>query len=797
MKFPLSWLKEYVDTELPPQQIAKILTMAGIEVDSIEHAATGFEKVVVGYVLAVAPHPNADKLCVAEVTDGIEKYQVVCGAPNCRPGIKTALALIGASVTLPGGEQLKIKKSKIRAVESFGMLCSGVELGLTQESEGILEFADHLQVGADLAEIYSDTIFEVSLTPNLSHAASLIGIARELSAATGATLKIPVISVNEEQRTTQDLIKVQVDDAIDCPRYTCRVAENIKVIQSPEWLKKRLLACGIRPVHVAVDITNYVLMETGQPLHAFDLDQIDGNQLIVRKAYKNESLQTLDGKNRALTDKMLVIAGSSYPLAIAGVMGGSNSEVKDSTKRFLFESAYFFPTSIRRTSKALALSTDSSKRFERGVDPNGVIAALDRAMMLLQEITQAQVLKTAINIQSHAFNPLEIKCRLARVNAILGTKIGLSELEAIFKRLGFKTKEDELTLLVSVPTFRVDITQEIDLIEEVARIVGYDNIPRRQAIHQSSIIPENPLFHFERDIRRRLIAEGLQEFETCDLIGPSLCSIAPETKLPPEAIIQVRNPTSVEQSILRTSLLQGLLQVVKFNYDRENHDVSGFEVGRVHLKNDGHYQEPSVVGIILTGKNRPHHISPKANEIDFYDLKGIIENLLDGLNLRRYTFRFAHVDTFHSGRQALIQVDGLDVGILGEIHPSIQRSLDVPQRIYFAEINLVDLLKAKRGDLKMRPISLYPSSERDWTLTVQEAMPVQQLMGSIQHIPSKLLEDVSLIDVFRSDQVGRDLKNITLHFVYRDKNKTVSQEEVDAEHTRIISTAKQMLEGST
>ena len=795
MKFPLSWLKEYIDIELPPQQIAKILTQSGLEVDSIENDAMNFTNVVIGHVLEVEPHPNADKLRVAQVTDGFETFQVVCGAPNCSKGMKTAFARMGATLKTPEGEIFKIKKSKIRGVESFGMLCSGTELGISKDAEGIIEFAEHLNVGADVGDLYSDPIFEISLTPNLNHASSLIGVARELSAATGLPLKMPKIKVKESERSAKDFIKIDIQDKDACPLYKARVVEGLTPVESPEWLKKRLVACGLRPSFPAVDVTNYVLLEMGQPLHAFNLDAIDGAEVSVRQANPHERLTTLDGKERQLTENMLLIADSKKGLAVAGVMGGENSEVKENTGRILIESAYFLPSSIRKTSKTLGLSTDASRRFERGVDPNGIQIALDRAASLLEEIFGAEVLNGVIQAGSKEFPEATIKCRLSKVNGLLGIKLSLSEMESHLERLGFKTEsEGEDALLVTVPTYRVDVTAEVDLIEEVARMVGYDNIPRIASRYHSTSLPNNPLYEFEREVRERLIGEGLQEFLTCNLIGPSMLETVPDPKISKEGIVHVINPTSIEQSILRTSHLQGLLHAVKFNRDHENDTIAAFEVGKVHFKADDKYQEPIIAGIVLAGKNKPYHHSPKPQAVDFYDLKGIIENLLEGLNIKRYSFRPSSIETFHTGRQALVQVDGIDVGSLGEIHPSIQRKLDIPERIYFAELNLTDLMTAGRGDLKMRPLSQYPCSERDWTVTLPLSIPVEQITASIQRIPSKLLEEVSLVDIFQSEKIGLDVKNVTLHFVYRDKTKTLSQEQVDEEHARIIKTATKMID---
>lgn len=806
MKILLSWLKNYVDLELPPQQIAKALTLAGIEVDSIESVGSGFKKVVVAKVLEVSPHPNAEMLVVAKVTDGVEEYQIVCGDTKCRAGMKTALALIGAELTLPKEgekgelstltETVKIKKTKLRGVDSYGMLCSASELGIASESDGIIEFAESMKVGSDVAALYSDTIFELSFTPNLNYAASVIGVAKELSAITGAKFKTPnhpKVLENPSWKIS-DEVTLSLLDTKDVGKFSLRLVKGLKDKVTPEWMAKRLLASGIRPIHLAVDVTNYVLLETGQPLHAFDFDSINPKEIIVRKALKGESLLTLDGKLRTLNESMVVVADGKKALSIAGIMGGKHSEVTSHTSRVLLEAAYFTPEVIRKGSKTLGLISDSSKKFERGIDPNGVLIALDRAAALLQEIAGAEVATGILLEETKKFEPKKITCRVSRVNQILGTKLSLSEVESAFNRLSFKVEnEGEEALLVTVPTYRVDVLQEIDLIEEVARIIGYDNIPRQPSKFSSSTIKHTPLFEFEREVRERLIGTGLQEFLNCDLIGDALLAIAKDPKTPEKSVVKVLNPVSIEQSVLRTSLLQGLLQNVKHNADRESQDIAAFEVGRVHFKVDDYYLEPSVVGIVLSGQSRPYHFDPKPHPFDFLDLKGMIENLLIGLNIKRFTFRPSKLEIFHPGRQALIQVDGVDVGSLGEIHPNVQRKMDVAKRVFFAELSLSDLLLAKRAELQMRPLAVYPASKRDLTVTVEENLPFLQVLSAFQHIPSPLLERVSLVDIFRSEKLGPYLKNVTLNFVYRDKEKTVAQEEVDKEHARIVESAIKLL----
>jgi phenylalanyl-tRNA synthetase beta chain len=788
MRFPLSWLKEYISINRSPQAIAKILTMAGLEVESMETVLPSFSDVVVGKVLTVEKHPNADKLCVATVTDGKESYQVVCGAPNCRTGLKTAFARVGATLQDDGGKEFKVKKTKIRGVESSGMLCSTKELKLGDDQDGILEFEEEMSIGVDLAELHSDIIFEIGLTPNLGHCANLIGIARELSAATEEPIRYPEITLKEDHQVITELADVKVKDFAKCPRYACRVVKDVTLGPSPYWIQSRLIACGLRPINNVVDITNYVLLEMGQPLHAFDYDRLEGHQIVVRGAAEGERFITLDEKERLLTSQDLLICDQAKGVALAGVMGGRNSEVSNTTQNVLIESAYFQPSTIRKTSKRLGLQTDSSRRFERGCDPNQVLRSLDRAAMLMQRIAGGKVVKGVIDVKEHDFPEKTIHCRLNRINQILGTHLGISEVEGIFQRLGMPCKWDgQVAFSIKVPTYRADIQGEIDLIEEVGRVYGFDNITRAPSYYQSSSIPHTPLFLFEREMRSRLIAEGLQEFLTCDLIGPAQAEIVQDTIMPRDFTIQVLNPVSIEQSVLRTSLLPGLLNLVKYNFDHQNHQIGGFEVGRVHFKEGNQYKEQPVVGIVLTGHSQPHAWDQKSRDYDFYDLKGIIENVLREIGIEDFSFKPGTLSIFHSGRQAAIYVGSLEVGSMGEVHPTIQRKLDVPQRILFAELNLQDLFQVRQLGIKMKPLPIYPSSTRDWTVSLSEEIPIQDVFAMIHKSSSSLLEEVSLVDIYRSEKLGKNVKNVTFHFVYRDKEKTISQEAVDAEHARLTT----------
>lgn len=788
MRLPLSWIKEFVDVDLPAQEIAKVLTMAGLEVDSIEFVKPSFEKVVVGKVIEVSKHPEADKLVIAKVTDGTETYQVVCGAPNCQVGMKTALALIGAVLQEADGQSFKVKKSKIRGVESFGMLCSGKELRISDDEDGIIHFSSDVVEGNDVGALYADTIFEISLTPNLGHCASVLGVARELSAVLRKPLRYDPISVVEDSTIPIDKsIQVKVSDPTGCPRYAGRIVRNVKIGPSPEWLQRRLEKCGLRPINNVVDVTNYVLMEIGQPLHAFDYEKIVGQLIEVRRAQEGESFTTLDGKERNLIAEDLVICDGERPVALAGIMGGQNSEVDDATSFVFIESAFFNPSVIRRTSKRLGLQTDSSKRFERGCDPNMVTEAVDRAAALMQMVAHGTVASGTLDVKQTNFPQKQVECRLRRIETLLGIHLGVSEIEDIFHRLGFSSHwNGRDTFSVRVPTFRHDINSEVDLIEEVARVYGYQNIPQNPPRFHPSNIPHAPIYVFEQEARGRLMGLGLQEVITCDLIGPTLIDIVQDNSLPAEMVVHVVNPTSIEQSILRTTLLPGMLQTIKHNYDHQLSDVSIFEVGRIHYKKDDAYKEQSVAGIVLMGSSRPHHWDRKPQDWDFFDLKGMVESFLKLLNVNDVTFKSNTLNSLHPGRQAAIFVKDLEIGSMGEVHPEVMKRLDVPKRVYFAEINLHDLYKVQQKGQKAKDIPIYPGSERDWTITLKESLPISTVFDAIASTKSALLERVTLVDLYRSEKIGHGVKNATFRFVYRDPAKTISQTVVDGEHARIL-----------
>ena len=787
MKLPLSWFGEFFSVEESPEEIAEQLTKIGIEVDGIEQQRPSFQNVVVGKIESVQKHPNADKLALASVFDGTSHYSVVCGAPNCREGLKIAFAKPGAKLEDEKGKFFKIKKTKIRGIESYGMCCSENELGLSKNHDGIIELPQSFQAGFDLVSFYSEVIFDISLTPNLNHCASVRGIARELSIINPKMVETSRSALVESAHLIEDATSVKINDKEKCPRYACRVIKNVTIAPSPQWMQKRLIDSGLRPINNVVDITNYVLLELGHPLHAFDYDKLNKNKVIIRTAEEGEKFVTLDDVERVLNKEDLLICDGEKPVAIAGVMGGKNSEVSEKTETILLESAYFDPTSIRRTSKRLGLSTDSSKRFERGVDPNQALESLDRAAALIQKFAKGEIAKGIIDEKQTEFASKVVDCRLTRVNAVLGIQLALSELEGVFQKLDFSYASDNKGLFkVTIPTYRVDISEEIDLIEEAARVYGYENFPRTPELHHSSFLIHAPIFTFERDICSRLISEGLQQWLTCDLISPEQLELVREVIAEAENSVRVLNPVSIEQSVLRPSLMPGILQVVKNNYDKQNHNLAGFEVGRIHFKKDEKYIEQSVMALALTGKVQEHHWDQEPAEVDFFDLKGIVENVLESFSIKGVSLKVSNLKNFHPGRQAIFLADSREIGVIGELHPKILREMGIPQKIYFAELNLHDLFNLRGESSKMEEIPKYPGSERDWTITLDDKIVIQEIMNLIAKQQKKYLEKVSLLDVYKGDQVDKDKKNVTFRFFYRDSKKTIAQKAVDSEHQRII-----------
>lgn len=761
MYFPLSWIQEWVDvSDLSPAEIAEALTRGGIEVDSFAPKPLEFAGVCVAKVVDAKPHPEADNLRVATVFDGTETFQVVCGAKNCQKGLVTAFAKIGAVLG-----DLKIKKAKLRGVESQGMLCAAEELGLPGDSSGIMEL--DATVGIDLADLYGDVIFEVSLTPNLGHCTSIMGLARELCALFGRSMQEPVFKLVESGKSPS--VALSISDEKRCGRYAYRIVEGLKVGQSPDWLIKRLEACGVRSVNNVVDVTNYVMLERGQPLHAFDLGKIENNEIRIRSDLGEVELTTLDGEVRKVPAGTLLICDGKKPIAIAGLMGAANSEVDENTTTILIESACFSGRAVREASKMLQLRSEASGRFEKGVDPRGVLSALNRAASLIQSEAGGNISPLVEQVKIDV-TPCSITCHLKNINGLLGTHLSLGDVEEIFNGLQFQTRSDNNeTLIVTVPTFRRDISTETDLIEEVGRIYGYNNIAKRVMYIPPSTLQPSSMYLLEQQMRHRALGEGLTEMLSCNLIGPTDMPFVEDE----QALCKVMHPSSIDQSILRPSLLPSVMQAVKRNADYQVRSLSAFEIGRLHAKTAGGIEETTAIGLVLTGMNRPHHFDPKPSTVDFYDLKGVVENLIDGnIQLIRSTHPL-----FHPGRQAHIMRENCILGVIGQVHPQL-----TDQDVYFAQVCLTEYLKLWSPDhtKQMTPLPLYPGSQRDWTVTLRSEQTVGSILDQLRSCRSKLLESVYLLDLYQG-------QNATFRFLYRHPQKTLPAEAVDREHNRLIS----------
>ncbi len=788
MKVPLSWLKQFIPLTQTAQEIACSLTNLGIEVEAITGHEATFEGIVVGKVLSAEKHPNADRLRVAKVTDGEGEYRVVCGAPNCREGIKVAFARVGAHLTDDDGKIWKIKKSKIRDVESEGMLCSSKELKLSDDHEGIVELSSDIPLGTDVRAVVLDPIFDLSLTPNLGHCQSVLGVARELAASLNLKLHLvePKVQVAGNEK-----IDVQIENQEECPRFSCRIMRGVQVGPSPAWLQQRLTQCGLRSINTIVDISNYVMLELGHGGHIFDLDKIEGS-IAIKQAPASFQFQTLDRSTREIPAQTLLICDQKGPLSLAGIMGGLSSAVTTTTQNILIEAASFNPQTIRKSSRLLDLKTDASSRFARGIDEASTPRVLDRIAELICMVGGGEV-HPIMDKYPRRKEARTITCRPSRIEQILGISLSLGEILSIFERLEMNVVQGEEGLYVTVPSYRNDLKIEVDLIEEVARLYGYGKIPKHCPVYSSGALTDAPLFLLETKAREILLKEGLQECITCDLISPAEHEQAVERHLPDASTLRVLHPRSMDQSVLRTSLLPGLLKVVGHNFNHQHHDLSLFEIGRIHFREGDIIEEPSCAAILLTGFSRHPHFDRKPQLFDFFDLKGIIENFASALQLKEVQYASSNLHTLHPWRQAQVKVGDVLIGVFGEIHPDIVLKSHLQGRLFFAELNLNDILELKKKPFRFQPLATYPSSSRDWTVTVSNYHSYATLASLIQSSASPHMESFEMIDSFTSAELGSDQKNVTFRFIYRDRHKTITDETVHEEHRKLIHSVAEKL----
>jgi len=818
MRISVRWLAEYVGVP-SPADLAERLTLAGFEVERIERPGDALRGVVVAQIKESVPHPNAEKLSVTKVDAEGSLLQVVCGAKNYKVGDKVALATVGAQ--LPNGTQ--IKQANLRGVESFGMLCSAKELGVSEDASGLLILDSSAKVGTPVAEALGldDTLLEIDVTPNRPDALSHIGIAREVSVLTGQPLRMPEIKLAERGGAASEKIRIRIEDPLRCLRYGGRVVEDVTVGPSPSWLADRLKACGVRPINNVVDVTNFVLLEMGQPLHAFDLDKVAGAEIVVRTARPGEKLTTLDGKERLLDRDDLMICDRDKPQALAGVMGGAHSEVGPSTRRVLLEAANFQPSSVRRTSKRHGLHTEASHRFERGMDVNAIPAALDRSAALIAELGRGAVLKGRVDVYPKPIEPTKVTLRYAQVSGLLGVDIPAEESDRILRALGFVRAQishaagsptpseaaagpaiakGETQAVYSVPSFRVDVEREEDLIEEVARIRGYDAIPNALPRGVSELAPESSEVEAERRVRSALSGAGFNEVINYSFVSPQQLAA-----LKAPAGIALKNPLSVEQSVMRTTLYAGLLQNLSNSLRHHAESVRLYEFGRVYVPGEARRdkrappaREDLHLAGVLFGARRGRTWTAKDESVDFFDARGAMDSLLTALNIREVSFENAEIPALHPRAAARVRSPGSGepLGSLGQLHPKVAKELGVPAATFVFELDVQKLYAMANLVPAYQPLWRYPPVLRDLAVVVPIELQNAQVRKLILEVGRPLVEDAIIFDVYTGKPIPEGRKNLAYAIRYRSPDRTLTDAEVNEAHQRIIEEVNRRLGGS-
>lgn len=783
MKFSEQWLREWVNPSINVQDLADQITMAGLEVDSVEPVAGEFTGVIVAEIIGLEKHPDADKLNVCQVSNGSETIQIVCGAANARVGLKAPLAIIGAK--LPG--DFKITKSKLRGIESFGMLCAEKELAMAESSDGLMELPADATVGMDIREYLqlNDQAIEIELTPNRSDCLSVQGVAREV--ATLNNCDMTPVNISAQAATIDDVIAVKIEATEACPRYLGRVLRNVNVkAETPLWMQEKLRRSGFRSLGPVVDVTNYVLMELGQPMHAFDLDKLNGG-ITVRLANANEEVELLDGKKVKADTDTLLIADDKTNLALAGIMGGDGSAVSDETKNIFLESAYFAPDAIAGRARRYGMHTDSSHRFERGVDPALQTNAIERATELLLQVAGGDagpVIEETTT--SYSIERESIHLRRARIKRILGIELPDAEIETILTRLGMSVNAVDGGWNVTAPSFRFDISIEADLIEELIRIHGYNNIPRVMPVYAAVMREKTEKQLAMHSLRQNLLDNGYFESVTYSFVDPEWCKVL----APNDQSIPLANPMSSEMSVMRTTLWAGMLKVLQYNLNRQQSRVRLFETGlRFVEQESGTLQQPMLAGVV-TGGLLPEQWAADSREVDFYDVKGDVEAFM-ALGGGEIEFAAEAHPALHPGQSARIKKDGKAIGWLGALHPEAQKTLDIAQKIYLFELELGSV--CDKNVPKFNVLSKFPEVRRDISLLVDEKLSVSAIKKCIVRAGSEVLKDTIVFDVYTGKGVSPGLKSVALGLILQDFSRTLIDDDVDKEMQKIVSSLEKEL----
>ncbi len=792
MLAPLKWLKDYVNINIDANQFADLMTMSGSKVEGVEALGKEIQGVIVGKIESILPHPNADKLVITKINIGSEELQIVTGAKNINEGDYVPVAVDGAR--LAGG--LKIKKGKLRGEVSEGMLCSQEELGIPENlipqelKDGIWILDQPYPLGSILADVvpYEDDIIEFEITSNRPDCLSIIGLAREAAATLGTVVKYPEIEIKEALADDYG-IKVRIKDTQGCERYVARVIKDIEIKPSPLWMQQRLMRAGVRPINNVVDITNYVMLEYGQPLHAFDLDYITDNEIIVKRASTGEVFRTLDGVERVLDNTMTMIADGKKALAIAGVMGGEESEVTPATKTVLLESACFHRDSVRATSKKLSLRTEASARYEKGVDANIALLAANRACQLMESLGVGKVVKAVVDEYPINKEPRKLTIRSQRINDLLGTSLTAAEMVKYLELLEIKAQEDNEAIHVTIPTFRDDLQMEADFVEEVGRIYGYNRIPSTMMKGNVAVGGKTNGQKIEDAAKDALIAMGFNEILTYSFVSPKGVD---KINLPESSIkrnfVKLLNPLGDETSVMRTSLLPNMMEVLGRNQNHRVEGVKAFEIGSLFIPDEN------------SKEKLPHEIPSLVMGVygdeDFFTLKGAIETLFKQLGIQGLEFEVEkNHNSFHPGRCANILVGDHVIGVLGEIHPVVMENYDIQKKCYGAELDFRKIIELTRIETMYRPLPKYPAMTRDFAVVVKESVFVRDIEKILQQHGGKILEGFELFDVYQGNQIEKGYKSVAYALTYRHVERTLTDEEVNKVHDKIIDQIKEQLGG--
>ncbi|MEW6442715.1 MAG: phenylalanine--tRNA ligase subunit beta [bacterium] len=789
MKVTLQWLQDHIEISDTADEIAALLTHQGLEVSSCTQVRAGFEGVRTCRILSAEIVPGLEKLWTCRLDTGRGEAVVLCGAPNVRVGAVAALAAPGSR--LASGQ--RIQATRIRGVLSEGMLCSEAELGLSEDHSGILLLADDTPLGKDLADVLSlaDHVLDVEVTPNRPDCLSVIGIAREIAAKKRLPLRYPDSSIREAGPPVGEVTSVEILSPERCPRYVARVLEGVRIGPSPFGLRRRLSLVGLRPINNIVDVTNFVMWELGQPLHAFDLDRLEDRRIVVRLPREGESLATLDGVERRLSGEDLLICDGRRPVALAGIMGGQESEIREDTARILLESAFFEPRGIRRTAKRQCLSTEASYRFEREIDRQGVLRAADRAAEMMRQLAGGSVLRGAVDVYPVPYRPKAIALSASKVNRLLGTSLEKGQILDFLQRLDLRLEDaGEDAFTVTAPSFRPDIREEMDVVEEVARLNGYDRIPTRMPVGPLSAAAADPERTAEEKIRDLLVGLGFQEVVQYSFVPRSWVEMmgngAPDSGMAPVAL---QNPLSEAQAVLRTTLAGSLLDAVSRNIRKNNRNLKIFELNKIFLPapDGGLPREQKRLAAILTGRRYPRQWNQPSEEVDAYDLKGVIEVILEAFGVRTFDWSpNEQIFSLHPGCSGDIVINVTKAGHAGRLHPLLQERLEIDQDVYLLEMEFGALV-ARQDERKVyTPIGRFPAVQRDVALILDKAIPFRRIVEEMWSRADRSVVRIDLFDLYRGPPVPDSQKSLAFRITYQDPSRTLTDEEVNTLHQRFL-----------